>query len=155
MSYSTSFATADGETGKEIGKLFANPFKQFGLETTDPANYVFVAFQLTFAVITAALISGAVADRLKFSAWLVFLPIWVTLSYFPLAHMVWGGGFLSGVENGLSSMLLGNVTADGVTWRRSRRSTTPAAPSSTSTPVWLAWSWRSSSAAGSASARSR
>ena len=74
MSYSTTFLTADGEAGKEIGKFFSDPFKQFGLETTDPANYVFVAFQLTFAVITAALISGAVADRLKFSAWLVFLP---------------------------------------------------------------------------------
>ena len=45
-------------------------------------------FQLTFAVITAALISGAIADRVKLSAWLVFLPLWVTLSYFPLAHMV-------------------------------------------------------------------
>ncbi|GAA4103624.1 ammonium transporter [Nocardioides kongjuensis] len=105
MSYSTTFATAGGTTGKEIGKLFSNPFNQFGLESTDPANYVFVAFQLTFAVITAALISGAVADRMKFSAWLVFLPIWVTLSYFPLAHMVWGGGFLSGVENGLADLV--------------------------------------------------
>jgi Amt family ammonium transporter len=105
MSYSTTFATAGGTTGKEIGKLFSNPFTQFGLESTDPANYVFVAFQLTFAVITAALISGAVADRMKFSAWLVFLPIWVTLSYFPLSHMVWGGGFLSGVENGLADLV--------------------------------------------------
>jgi ammonium transporter, Amt family len=112
MSYSTTFVTADGETGKEIGKLFSNPFTQFGLENTDPANYVFVAFQLTFAVITAALISGAVADRMKFSAWLVFLPIWVTLSYFPLAHMVWGSGFLSGVEGGLSSLLFGDTTGD-------------------------------------------
>ena len=55
---------------------------------------------MTFAVITAALISGAIADRVKFSSWLVFLPLWVTLSYFPLAHMVWGGGFLSGVTTG-------------------------------------------------------
>ena len=77
-----------------------------------PANYVFVAFQLTFAVITAALISGAIADRVKFSAWLVFLPLWVTLSYFPLAHMVWGGGFLSGVEDGLAALIFG--VADGV-----------------------------------------
>ena len=77
-----------------------------------PGNYVFVAFQMTFAVITAALISGAIADRVKFSAWLVFLPIWITLSYFPLAHMVWGGGFLSNVEGGLSALIMG--TADGV-----------------------------------------
>ena len=60
---------------------------------------------MTFAIITAALISGAVADRLKFSAWLVFLPLWVTLSYFPLAHMVWGGGFLSGATNGLADLI--------------------------------------------------
>ncbi|KRA29584.1 MULTISPECIES: ammonium transporter [unclassified Nocardioides] len=113
MSYSTTYLTADGEAGKEIGKLFSNPFKQFGLETTDPSNYVFVAFQLTFAVITAALISGAIADRMKFSAWLVFLPIWVTLSYFPLAHMVWGGGFLSGVEGGLADWIFsGNGAAE-------------------------------------------
>ncbi|KRB77252.1 hypothetical protein ASE01_10965 [Nocardioides sp. Root190] len=105
MTYSTTYGDVDGTTGKEFAKLFSDPFNQFGLEKTLPDNYVFVAFQLTFAVITAALISGAVADRLKFSAWLVFLPIWVTLSYFPLAHQVWGGGFLSGVEGGLADLL--------------------------------------------------
>jgi Amt family ammonium transporter len=105
MSYSSGIADEAGETGGEFLKLFANPFSQFGLETTDPHNYVFVAFQLTFAVITAALISGAIADRVKFSSWLVFLPLWVTLSYFPLAHMVWGGGFLSGVSGGLADMI--------------------------------------------------
>ena len=105
MSYSTTIADAEGNTGAEVLQLFSNPFSQFGLSNTDPHNYVFVAFQLTFAVITAALISGAIADRVKFSAWLVFLPLWVTLSYFPLAHMVWGGGFLSGVQNGLADLL--------------------------------------------------
>jgi Amt family ammonium transporter len=105
MSYSTTYGDVDGDAGKEFAKLFSDPFNQFGLERTLPDNYVFVAFQLTFAVITAALISGAVADRLKFSAWLVFLPVWVTLSYFPLAHQVWGGGFLSGVEGGLADLL--------------------------------------------------
>ena len=74
--------------------IFNNPFETFGLDGDRRADYIFVGFQLTFAVITAALISGAVADRLKFSAWMVFVPLWVTLSYFPLAHMVWGGGFL-------------------------------------------------------------
>jgi Amt family ammonium transporter len=105
MSYSTTIADVDGNTGGEVLQLFSDPFSQFGLSDTDPANYVFVAFQLTFAVITAALISGAIADRVKFSAWLLFLPIWVTLSYFPLAHMVWGGGFLSGVQNGLADLV--------------------------------------------------
>jgi Amt family ammonium transporter len=60
-----------------------------------PANYIYVLFQLTFASITAALISGAIADRVKLSSWIVFLPIWVTLCYFPIAHNVWGGGWLA------------------------------------------------------------
>ena len=109
MTYSSvPWAAADAENpGWEFGKLFASPFDQFGLSDTIPSNYVFVAFQLTFAVITAALISGAVADRVKFSSWLVFLPLWVTLSYFPLAHQVWGGGFLSNVEGGLAALTFG------------------------------------------------
>ena len=49
---------------------------------------VFVAFQLMFAIITVALISGAVSDRLKFSAWLVFAGLWATIVYFPVAHWV-------------------------------------------------------------------
>src|SRR5262245_27617091 len=109
MSYSTTIGNSEGSTGGEFLKLFSDPFNQFGLTDTDPHNSVFVAFQMTFAVITAALISGAIADRVKFSAWLVFVPIWVTLSYFPLSHMVWGGGFLSNVSNGLSSLVFGDT----------------------------------------------
>src|SRR6202012_497300 len=57
---------------------------------------VFVAFQLMFAIITVALISGAVSDRLKFSAWLVFSGLWATLVYFPVAHWVFAAdGFAS------------------------------------------------------------
>ncbi len=52
-------------------------------------EYVFVVFQMTFAVITPALIVGAFAERIKFSAVLVFVALWVTLAYFPIAHMVW------------------------------------------------------------------
>jgi Amt family ammonium transporter len=113
MSYSSlEWAAADADNpGWEFAKLFANPFDQFGLTDTLPGNYVFVAFQMTFAIITAALISGAIADRVKFSSWLVFLPLWITLSYFPLAHMVWGGGFLSNVQNGLADLLF---AGDGV-----------------------------------------
>jgi Amt family ammonium transporter len=64
-------------------------------------DLVFSAFQLTFAVITVALISGAIADRTKFGAWAVFTGLWVTLVYFPVAHWVWGGGWLSslGIED--------------------------------------------------------
>ncbi len=108
--WSMSFSQPAGE---DVGTLFADPFELFALDGVDYSAYIFVAFQMTFAVITAALISGAIADRVKFSAWLVFLPLWVTLSYFPLAHMVWGGGFLSGLNpDGLSARIFGTV--DGV-----------------------------------------
>lgn len=53
---------------------------------------LFATFQLTFAIITAALISGAIADRAKFAAWLVFVPVWALLVYVPVAHWVWGPG---------------------------------------------------------------
>ena len=77
------------------GGLFSNPFTLFGLKDVEWGSYIGVMFQLTFASITAALISGAIADRVKLSSWIVFLPLWVTLCYFPLAHMVWGGGWIS------------------------------------------------------------
>lgn len=54
--------------------------------------YVFAVFQLMFAVITPALISGALADRVKFSAWALFITLWATVVYFPVAHWVWGAG---------------------------------------------------------------
>jgi Amt family ammonium transporter len=55
---------------------------------------VFMVFQMMFAVITPALITGAFAERMKFSGWLLFLTLWSILVYSPLAHWVWGGGFL-------------------------------------------------------------
>ena len=87
--------------------IFGNPFTHFGLNDsiTDAAGEYLVAdglptivdvgFQVTFAIITVALISGAIADRAKFGTWLTFTALWVTLAYFPMAHMVWGGGLLS------------------------------------------------------------
>ncbi len=87
--WSMSFGPSD------VGGIFANPFSLFGLKGVGWESYIAVCFQMTFAVITAALISGAIADRVKLSAWVVFLPLWVTLSYFPIGHMVWGGGFIS------------------------------------------------------------
>ena len=114
--YSMAFGSED------IGGIIANPFEKLGLAGTDglvnPFGYegygnipelIFVGFQLTFAVITVALISGAIADRVKFSTWLVFSGLWVTLAYFPVAHMVWGGGLLSGSESGLSSLIFGST----------------------------------------------
>lgn len=58
-------------------------------------TYVFVVFQMTFAGITAALVLGAIVDRMKFSAWLVFTVLWITFIYCPIAHWVWGGGWLA------------------------------------------------------------
>ncbi len=63
----------------------------FGL--TYPDN-VQIMFQLTFAIITPALIAGAIAERMKFTAWAVFVGVWSLLVYVPVAHWVWGGGFV-------------------------------------------------------------
>jgi len=58
------------------------------------SEYVFVCFQMTFAAITAALVLGATVERMKFSAVMVFTAVWLTIVYFPIAHMVWAGGGL-------------------------------------------------------------
>ncbi|MGE3961110.1 MAG: ammonium transporter [Dehalococcoidia bacterium] len=63
----------------------------FGLPYPDNVQMM---FQLTFAIITPALISGAIAERMKFTAWAVFVAIWSLLVYVPVAHWVWGGGFV-------------------------------------------------------------
>lgn len=55
---------------------------------------LFVIFQMTFAIITVAIISGSVAERMKFSAWLAFIAVWVIVVYAPITHWVWGGGWL-------------------------------------------------------------
>ncbi|GAB6078912.1 ammonium transporter [Hydrogenobaculum acidophilum] len=62
---------------------------------TDVPEYAFVSFQLAFAAITVALISGALIERLKFRAWLLVIPTWATLVYIPIAHWVWDNGFLA------------------------------------------------------------
>jgi Amt family ammonium transporter len=110
--------------GSDVAGLFGNPFDQFGLSGAiwdENGEYLIdgfgvpvivgVAFQVTFAIITVALVSGAIADRVKFGTWVAFTALFATLSYFPLAHMVWGGGALSGSENGIAAMLFG--TTDG------------------------------------------
>jgi len=94
--------------GASLGGIVGNPFDQFGLGGSfDPVallddegtrympTIVDVGFQATFAIITVALISGAIADRARFGTWLVFAGLWATLAYFPMAHMVWSGGLLS------------------------------------------------------------
>ncbi len=76
-----------------------NPFSDFALgslASSEGSNEALlgVAYGATFAIITVALISGAIADRAKFGAWLVFAGIWATLVYFPVAAWVWGGGWI-------------------------------------------------------------
>ncbi|WP_246160390.1 ammonium transporter [Nocardioides humilatus] len=75
------------------GNFINSPFDMFGLDGVSPASYIFVAFQMTFAAITVALISGAIADRVKLSSWIVFTVVWITLCYVVVAHNVWGGGW--------------------------------------------------------------
>ena len=70
-------------------------------------TYVFVLFQLTFAGITVALVLGSVVDRMKFSSWIVFAVLWLTFIYCPIAHWVWGGGWMG--EMGALDFAGGNV----------------------------------------------
>ena len=82
-----------------VWQFAGNPFSDFALTSLasgEGANesLVGVAFGSTFAIITVALISGAIADRAKFGSWLVFAGIWATLVYFPVAAWVWGGGWI-------------------------------------------------------------
>src|SRR5690349_19753474 len=76
--------------GKGLGKELE------AASTTTIPESVFMMYQMTFAIITPALIAGAFADRMKFSALLWFIGLWSLLVYSPIAHWVWGGGFLGG-----------------------------------------------------------
>ena len=95
VGYSLSFS--EGSFNNFVGG-FSNLFlKGVGVESlsgTIPES-VFVVFQLTFAIITAALICGAVAERMNFLALVIFIAIWILLVYAPICHMVWGGGLLA------------------------------------------------------------
>ncbi|MGB6209000.1 ammonium transporter [Mycobacterium sp.] len=107
--------------GDDVGNVAGNPTQYFGLKgligvngaaasgSTAATNIalagtlpqtVFVAFQLMFAIITVALISGAVADRLKFASWTVFAGLWATVVYFPVAHWVFCADGVTGAHGG-------------------------------------------------------
>ena len=113
--------------GKSVGGIFGDPITGFFLRdvitvkddvytsaslgsTGTYPQTIDVAFQLTFAVISVALITGAIAERVKFSTWLVFVALWTTFVYAPMAHMVWNGGLLS--SDGLISQLIGASAHD-------------------------------------------
>ena len=89
------------------GQFSGSPFSSFGLAGLENEDLLGAAFGATFAIITVALISGAIADRAKFGSWMVFAGVWVTLVYFPVAAWVWGGGWLG--EMGLLDFAGGTV----------------------------------------------
>jgi Amt family ammonium transporter len=92
VGYSLSFAPGTNW----IGDLSRLGLQGVGLEAqgTIP-HYLFMSYQGTFCIITAALISGAVVERMRFSAYLVFISLWALVVYAPVAHWVWGGGWLA------------------------------------------------------------
>jgi len=104
LAYGYSLASTDGDGGKLPGWMIGGLGKAFLSGVTVDSiidgqtipESVFFTFQMTFAIITPALIVGAFAERMKFSAILIFMVIWFTLSYVPIWHMVWGGGLIAG-----------------------------------------------------------
>jgi len=94
VGYSLSFSTG----GNYLGDLANFGLQAVGLDprtgTTIP-HYLFMSYQGTFCIITAALISGAIVERMRFSAYVIFITAWSLVVYAPVAHWVWGGGWLS------------------------------------------------------------
>ncbi|PXX63207.1 ammonium transporter [Nocardia tenerifensis] len=120
-----SMAFSDDAGGGLIGNL-----DHLAMADIDPGTLhgavpelLFATFQLTFAVLTAALVSGAIADRAKFAAWMIFVPIWALAVYAPIAHWVWGpdgwlasfgaldyaGGLVVEIASGASALALALV----------------------------------------------
>ncbi|MGZ4944070.1 MAG: ammonium transporter, partial [Halobacteriota archaeon] len=93
--YQIVFGTdISGIIGVPSNPFFSNIIESQALYGTIPLA-LYAIFQMTFAAITVALISGAVVERIKFGAWMLFIPVWITLVYLPVAHWVWGGGWLA------------------------------------------------------------
>ncbi|NRA01120.1 MAG: ammonium transporter [Myxococcales bacterium] len=95
VGYSLAFS-GDGRFVGDLGEFLLGGMSPETLNGTIPA-YVFVMFQGMFAIITPALMLGAFAERMRFSAYMCFIAIWVLVVYCPLAHMVWGGGWIGGM----------------------------------------------------------
>ena len=99
--FSIAFGTIDGSMNQFMGG-FAHVMLE-GISWKDLASvelgqlypkFIFIVFQGTFAAITVAIVSGAVIERMKFSTWMIFAGVWTIVVYAPIAHMVWGGGYL-------------------------------------------------------------
>ena len=96
IGYTLAFS-GDAPALGNLDRLF---LRGIGMESTHAAaktipEILFMIYQMTFAIITVALVAGAVADRMRFSAFVLFAVLWLLIVYVPLAHWVWGGGFLS------------------------------------------------------------
>lgn len=94
VGFSLAFSSGNAFIGGLENAFFKGVTGEPGTLPTVSQN-IFAMFQLTFAIITPALIIGAIAERMKFAAVLVFVTLWLFAVYFPFAHMVWGGGFLA------------------------------------------------------------
>ena len=105
IGYSLAFAEGTPYVGG-LGKVFLSGMTVGALNGTIPDS-LFMVFQMTFAIITPALIVGAFADRMKFSAMLWFTGLWLLVVYAPITHWVWGGGFLG--EDGVLDFAGGTV----------------------------------------------
>ena len=100
VGYSIAFSSGGGDFFGNLDKMFMNGVTldsmtaNFATPPRQIPEYAFVMFQAMFAIITPALILGAVAERMKFSAFLAFISLWLLVVYCPLAYMVWGGGWI-------------------------------------------------------------
>src|SRR5206468_9225751 len=91
IGYSLAFAPGGALLG-DLSRLFLHGV---GLEAQGTIPHLlFMCYQGTFAIITAALISGAIVERMRFSAYVTFITLWSLIVYAPIAHWVWGGGWL-------------------------------------------------------------
>jgi Amt family ammonium transporter len=114
VGYSIAFGSAEGPLGKFLGGfnklgLTGVANSVFGIEGHLFPESVFAMYQCMFAIITVGLITGAIAERMKFKAYVVFAAAWVILVYSPLAHWVWGGGWLGAAGVGALDFAGGTV----------------------------------------------
>ena len=95
--YSLCFSGGEGAIFGNLDKVFLNGVTPDSIYAPDKRfpEIVFIAYQMMFAIITPALITGAFANRVTFKAYLIFLVVWQIFVYYPFVHMIWGGGLLA------------------------------------------------------------
>ncbi len=137
--YSLAFTEGNAFFGG-FSKLFLNGVTPDSMAATFSKGvaipeYIYIAFQMTFAAITPTLIIGSLVERVKFSAVLMFMVLWFTFSYLPIAHMVW---YWAGPDAYTSADALQPQPQPRASCSRRARSISPVAPSCTSTLRWAA-----------------